>query len=655
VTGIERQSCDRRRARPAGILCKELPEGDPWITHHLQKPCIIYHSEVITPDKNTDENTVQPLPQNQEPVGIEGYTFDELKNHLLNPREISKTKDQEGRNNLLEEAKKVKEARDGLTEQITSLSGQTALKENEQKQLDEERATLTEEIGKQTRSLAHSLCGKETATQLLSNELNQLNTNLAELTGQFEVLPDLAGMKKAYYESQANSPLSQEEKRQYLTPEFLESLSTDEYTALWKRLNPYFLAHVTRQGIRDHASPQHSAGLNSYSSGLTTICEDQQMLRPPIYIQGLKGRDEESVSQWLGNWVLQAENEEEAKARLKGLLDESSSAAPSYVDKTAVHFTKQFVGDVFYGGETGNEVFFVFPTDVLCSQHTFGYNANEKLPGAQRNLIRPTNETSWNDVFIWPTEKENQGIKINAGIVFLPASTMVSPETGSKYELEKRIKDGNEILAGVEDLQLVNELTAIVEENALEEKFGTCVTKYNSSVDERERINLKEEFSRYLEQMGIPNDTSYSFSSKILGHGWLYLSEWKSQLTSEKLIELARTSNSLWKRPANPIPAKDYWTKYFSDHPEQKPKHIVFYDSSPTTAVNNFIQENGIGRANSSEVDGINLGYDDRVASIYSNRDENDTEIKDPRIWEGYDELKATAMSLIEKRFRNIP
>ena len=201
-----------------------------------------------------------------------------------------------------------------------------------------------------------------------------------------------------------------------MKPELLAGLTLEEYIALWRRLNPYFLSHVTRQGFRDHNEMiYHSAGLEEFHNGFVNIMEDDRLLRPPIFLSGLRNRDKESVKQWLiDHRIFEAENIEQAKERLDHLLNHHLASAPKYPDKNAVHFAAQIVADDYYGGERNNEIFFIFPSDVLASQYPFAFN------GWEKNFTKPQSEIKWNDVFVWPNI-DNPGIPIDAGIVFFAA------------------------------------------------------------------------------------------------------------------------------------------------------------------------------------------------------------------------------------------
>lgn len=73
------------------------------------------------------------------------------------------------------------------------------------------------------------------------------------------------------------------------------------------------------------------------------------------------------------------------------------------------------------------------------------------------------------------------------------------------------------------------------------------------------------------------------------------------QLSSEEIAKnILKSANAHWSIATNTISSKEYWEKYFKEHPEKKPKHIVFYKGSPTNAVHAFLRSNNIGQADVS-------------------------------------------------------
>jgi len=483
----------------------------------------------------------------------------------------------------------------------------------------------------------------EIEMQGLTLQLFELRDELEKLALEQAKLPAPEKMLEAYYEKMETMPLSNEEKRELLRPEVLAELSTEEYIALWRRLNPYFLSHVTRQGFRDHnAMFYHSAGMREFHNGLINILQDQKTLRPPIAVsENLYRRDEKSIQNFLEDWVLQAEDEEEAKERLDLKLNYSLASAPKYPDQTAVHFAAQIVADEYYGGEKGNESFFIFPSDVLASQYDYAFN------GGQKSFTEPQTEDKWNDVFVWPSELDNPGISIDAGIVFLPKNTPVDPETGSKYASEIRIIDGKEERVLIEDEKLISTFKEWAENLGDESPVIQALNKYKET-DFRgagEQKICYEAFKDEMIKLGFSEDIAMDIVYYIFERSDLYYAYPKEGQSyfARTAIEILRSVGANWKRAENTITAKEYWEKYFEQHPEQKPKHIVYYDGSPTTAVQKFLIKHNIGKADTSELEGKLLGFDDRHVSDMT---------KDSRANRGYDELVATAHKIIEEHYR---
>lgn len=397
----------------------------------------------------------------------------QIKTELISPRAISKKNDPEGR---VATAKAVVEARgekrntqEGIKtgeteskeidERLSESYRQEAIRRHELKdRLAQNLIKLKLKIGwgdKQSEQLQREIDAIKTDSEGMYAQMRTLDQQVEDLQKKQKEIPNPKKLVEGYYEKVEVTSLTNEEKKEKLTPELLASLSTEEYVALWKRLNPQFLSHVTRQGFRDHnAMVYHSAGLEAFHNGFLSILQDGKELRPPLALHGLKSRDEVSVKGYLEGWVLQAKDETEAKERLGKLLNATLASAPKYPDETAVHFAAQVVADHYYGGEGNNEVFFAFPTDAIASQNNFGFNGREKT------FTKAQSETKWNDVFVWPKDLDNPGIPVDAGLVFLPEATPVDPNTGSKYASEVKIVDGKETRVMVEDKAKLDTFTS---------------------------------------------------------------------------------------------------------------------------------------------------------------------------------------------------
>src|SRR3989338_7518522 len=422
---------------------------------------------------NPDQQTEAIARENERPVEPSErpqQTIEQIKQTLFDPHVISEKHDGEGRTATASEITRRRQEMQSLRGNITGRENTLAEIERQTQTLNALRAEKLLALEQRTANMLVRLksifgAGDKTASEIeksyhslateiadLSTQSEETRTELARLRQEQANVPDPKKLLEAYYEKMETVPLTNEQKRELLKPEVLAELSTEEYIALWRRLNPHFLSHVTRQGFRDHnAMVYHSAGLQEFHNGLVSVLEDEKILRPPIAVhEGLRSRDEATVKRFLDDWVLQAENEEEAKDRLNRLLHFSFATAPKYPDQTAVHFAAQIVADGYYGGERNNESFFIYPSDILASQHHFAFN------GWEKDFTQPQSETKWNDVFIWPSSVDNPGVLVDAGMVFLPETTLVDPETGSKYTSEMRTAEGEEKRVMIEDEKLIS-------------------------------------------------------------------------------------------------------------------------------------------------------------------------------------------------------
>jgi len=530
----------------------------------------------------------------------------QTKNELVNPRIISQNKDQEGRNSLLEDAKAAK---------VDELEIKNKVLQKE-KEIQERQENIFVKLKQKL--------------QIPDEKTVEMQAQLLELHTAEDQLPNRKDMLDAYYEKFKETPLTNQEKRDLLKPDVLSQLTTDEYVDLWKRLNPYFLTHVTRQGFRDHnAMFYHSAGMAEFHNGFINTLNDERQLRNPLTLNGLKKRDETSVKMFLSKWVLQAENEDESKKRFDNLLHWSLASAPKYQDETAVHFAAQLVANAYYGGETGNEIFYVFPSDVLASQHDFAFN------GWEKDFTKPQSETKWNDVFVWPEKIEDSGISLDSGMVFIPESQQVDPETGSKYVSEIKIVDGEEKRVLVWNQQLIDKFNGWVD--ALNDQSPII-----QEIDRANKISNSDLFKDMLKtemrNLGVPEDSIYSLVTSELSQDLF----WSKIGSKEKLKEDLLTTNAIFKRPETTISSREYWEKYFSNNPDKKPKHTVFYDGNPTSAINEFQRKNGIGRADTSKTDGDLLGFEDRHVVNIEN---------DPRADKGHQELIDLGNKIIHEHY----
>jgi hypothetical protein len=300
--------------------------------------------------------------------------------------------------------------------------------------------TLKEVISKLNQNIEALLA----QTNEIENNLQRLAQDLATIPSIKEILAKYYEQVLAKYHEQVRlPPLSREEKLLFLKPEVLSELSLEEYMKLWRGLNPHFLAHVTRQGFRDDVWTYHDAGFNQFHNNFNNLLQDGRILRPILALLGLTSRNKSTVERFLGP-LLSYPTEEEALIELDKVLNRGLDVSPKYPDITSVHFAAQSVSEDLYGSEEGNNVFVVYPTDVIASQHLFAFVGS-------RDGFDDDSGGYWNDVFVWPRDLENPGIPIDSGIVFLPEDTLVDPETGSKYASRVENVDGKDVRVKIED------------------------------------------------------------------------------------------------------------------------------------------------------------------------------------------------------------
>ena len=484
------------------------------------------------------------------------------KKELVDARSISKKHDSEGRGDVASKVSGLRTEAENVRENI---------KQTEEK------------LEKRSSTILHKLRGilgvKDKQALSMQDKVESLKKSQGEL-------PNARKLIEAYYEKTQELPLTNQEKRRLLRPEVLADLSMSEYITLWRRLNPHFLSHVTRQGFRDHSGmAYHTAGLQEFQNGFLDVLKDNKVLRPPLALQGLQSRDETTVKKYLDETeVLQAENEVEAQKRLDNLLNHHLADAPKYPDKTAVHFAAQTVADMFYGGERNNEVFFIYPADVIASQHDFAFNWDGG------NFSKPTaaGESQWNDVFVWPETLDNPGVSLDTGVVFLPENTPVDPDTGSKYVVETKIVAGEEKRVMVEDTVLVNSFLEWAKDINGNSPIKQAYEEYRKVKEYRWQKDAKRTclnvFSLELRKVGFTADAAW-----VLGYElWADLYVRDTFSDPEILESLVRRSGANWKRAEDTISAKNYWEDYFAKNPDLRPKHVQYYNGSPSTAVYRF-------------------------------------------------------------------
>ncbi len=322
------------------------------------------------------------------------------------------------------------------TEMPLSVPGNTPFIEGET-QTQEQAGPIAETL----RSLRSSIKDAEDAHEEETDEgkSKMEEDKVRDIIAAKALIAGLSGREKG-------SALSKDEREQILSPEVLASLSTEEYIGLWKHLSPHYASHVTRQGYRENSFTYHSAGLGEFHDGFEGMLANGKSLKSPNGIESItQGADlRRAISDYLEQIDFSSleqvdpwnsggpEAHPNPWKKIKLRLTASMGSAPKVADETAVHLAADRVLDHMYGGETGNQVFAVYPSDMIASQYDFSFNGGHLGQSFSKEL--PEGEEKWNDIFVWdkgdPMKTE---LPLDAGIVFLPRQTLVDPKTGSKY------------------------------------------------------------------------------------------------------------------------------------------------------------------------------------------------------------------------------
>lgn len=461
----------------------------------------------------------------------------------------------------------------------------------------------------------------EAAAQKLEEERDELRREQREIEEERKSLEqtvasvDVTGPKQEFLEK-FETPLTPEEKKEGLELGALAELSTEEYLRLWRRLNPFFVTHVTRQGIRDHSGMfYHSAGMGEFQEGMTGVLEDGKVLRTPAEVRLGLGREltEENVGKALDKMLFSIDVDIEGM-RARGMSDgaianelveglpvnNTIAAAEPWADRRAVHFGQLTVLDEYYGGETGNEAFFVFPTDVVASQCRFGGHIRNNLTTAEVDQ-----ERKWNDMFVWP---EGEDLTIDAGLTFLPKGTMVDPETGSKYATKVIEVEGRKVRVPEVDEEAVEKFADWAMGLAADDEGLEAANGLNGWYD---RGKLREEAlaagvsERIVEDL---MDGMSGFEQRLKGFAegkdlsdtmWMIPEETLAKMTPEErrresVRHYLEGNAATFKLAEKAVPAEEYWEGYFAKHPGQRPAHIIYYDGDPSGAVIGTLKEAGV-------------------------------------------------------------
>ncbi|MBI3495011.1 hypothetical protein HY065_00070 [Candidatus Berkelbacteria bacterium] len=444
---------------------------------------------------------------------------------------------------------------------------------------------------------ADNKLGKKTYEQL-QTEQNQLVKQEKFLTDKTrgdtpEELKEAKELLQNFYADQKKkwerSPHTKDEITKYFSQEHLAKLSLNEYTLLLKRFPSEMVAHVTRQGIRDHVGHMwHSAGEGAYSDSFMKMLGDGR-LRSPLAVHMMENTKKDAIAEFLR--LENFDTKEKALAEVNKIIDPESQGQGSYADAAAIHFATEEVADSYYGSEKGNEIFVAFPSALIASQYYFNGQLNERGGGY------------WNDQWVWANE--DKGIDLNTGLVFIPEDAKVDPKNGSRYELD-------ETKNPIVNEQYRQSIRKVVESNDFNdfadqarEISGKLRGNWENEIN-RDIVKKIEPFrQRLASEFGITDSRlQYALLSH---HSLLGLSIQKEALKNgredpiknidSEISEILKNAGILYQEATYTISGKEFWEDYFMKHPKHRPSKIIYYKGGdPTAALHNWRESVGLRR-----------------------------------------------------------
>lgn len=373
----------------------------------------------------------------------------------------------------------------------------------------------------------------------------------------------------------------------------IETLPINQYIALMQKLSGHFATHLSRIGVREFTST-HKAGLGRYFRAAQELFEAKALASPYV--------------------VAKAQTSTGRNYITEGVVD---------IEKLSrcVHVAPECV-DLTYMAEIDNCPFVLFPAEILFANNTFSskfdFNPNQsagwanwEISGDNPDSLHPTNQ-----------------LNLNLGIVFLPKSTPVNPETGSKFE----ITNGK----GAIHEERIGSLESLIDSDfSLPPQFVEVQKQYCTSHESRfDTESARKAYEQMLDQVCAQagfKDLSFFQERMIVEHleswrnHWNHIkTNWDNSTPQQRTLSLPACAMdqiasreeffnltlpnakkyflrgclfeayALYSPTKDAIPAQEYWEKWFSEHPATRPTRIIYYDGNPNKAIWKFLLDNGI-------------------------------------------------------------
>lgn len=387
-------------------------------------------------------------------------------------------------------------------------------------------------------------------------------------------------------EKWTNADYSPEDIGKQFSEEHLAGLSIEEYGTLMKRFPGEMVTHVTRQGIRDHASSLwHTAGEGAFSNGFKNMLADGS-LRSSLGIALQEHNKEEVIAKFLmlDNLDNILPNETGLSRRDKALMmyknkfESNIATENAFADSAAVHMASEHVMDSMYGSERGNEIFVAYPSAYVASQLRYSGNGT----------LTDRSESQRNDKWIYT--KDHEGMRIDAGLVFIPEDAKVDSRTGSRYKMDENNKP-------IVQKQRTNEvLDARFEKLGFVQTFIQQLPHRMNQVPKQDRAGLAE---AAFSEFGItdPDAQKALLDSRLIDE---LANIWGQEDENEKYKKILtkyfhENAESPYELTESTVTSREYWEKYFQENPDQRPSKIIYYSGGdPSRALNEWREKNGV-------------------------------------------------------------
>ncbi len=396
---------------------------------------------------------------------------------------------------------------------------------------------------------------------------NTLEEQLSEVEPGRSELDEARQIIKGFYDGEkkkwAEAVYSKEDIEESFDEEHLASLSLEDYALLLRRFPGEMVTHVTRQGIRDHASSiWHTAGMGSFADGFKDMAKEGY-LRSAVGIALQEHSKEVAVAQFLR--LNKCATREEALSMYKSQFEWNLASDNAFADSASVHVASEGVMDAMYGSERGNEIFIAFPSAYVASQLCYG----------GKGTLADGSRSEHNDKWIYT--KDHKGIRLDVALVFIPADARVSRESGSRYELDENHYP-------LENQNLITSMQEIVDSpsfmdfaNRAGEFLGTLT---GDCMDKSTRLNQdqKEKLEILLEELrqgwGVADQR---VQRAILNYAFLQDLKFNRDENIESLIKRSLSrSGDLFCEAKNSVTSKEYWQAYFMEHPDEQPSKVLY-------------------------------------------------------------------------------